>query len=159
MQSGSVESERAKVRALLAFAQELEEERALPFDPTAAGFLTPDAPMEPTREQRRVSRLSDLHGSFTLRQLGEEKRRRQEEEREAAEAKEQAKRQRLEVVEAAAVAREVQDQEFARCEHGCKCGVVPWPWAKWKRCPQCGPKPRVCVVKACVQARNANRAN
>ena len=30
---------------------------------------------------------------------------------------------------------------------------IPCPYAKWKRCPVCGPKNGLCKVKACVAAR------
>jgi hypothetical protein len=42
---------------------------------------------------------------------------------------------------------------FARCEAACSCGVVPCPWASWKRCPTCGPKKGLCKVRVCVAAR------
>ena len=36
---------------------------------------------------------------------------------------------------------------FERCEQVCTCGKQPCPYAKWRRCPQCGPKPSVCKVR------------
>ena len=33
------------------------------------------------------------------------------------------------------------------------CGVIPCPWAKWKRCLNCGPKKGLCKVRECVTAR------
>lgn len=42
---------------------------------------------------------------------------------------------------------------FARCEVACVCGMVPCPYAKWKRCPACGPNNGLCKARACVAAR------
>ena len=42
----------------------------------------------------------------------------------------------------------------AGCKAGCTCGLVPCPWAGWKRCPACGPKKGLCKVRACKAARD-----
>ena len=63
------------------------------------------------------------------------------------------KRQALEKKDEAARAAAQDVTAFERCEHGCACGVVPCPYAKWKRCPTCGPKGSMCKVRACVAAR------
>eukprot|EP00966_Prymnesium_polylepis_P275746 6371167-Prymnesium_polylepis.1 len=99
MVSGSLESEKAKVQRLLTHAQELKALVDAPFDPTAAGVLMPDVitrPDKPGAGRGGRKRLSDLHGSVTMRNVGgeAEKRRLQDEaDRELAEEK---KRQRLE---------------------------------------------------------------
>ena len=42
---------------------------------------------------------------------------------------------------------------FMFCEAVYACGVVPCPWAKWKRCHTFGPKSSLCKARACVAAR------
>jgi hypothetical protein len=155
MVSGSLESERAKVSRLLAYAQGLEAEQDAPFDPAAAGLLVPTAVTRPERQQPAGGRkrLSDLHGSVTMRNVGGEAQKRRLEAEEAAAAVAERKRQRE--AKKAADEREVAERNaaFARCEGGCMCGVVPCPWAKWKRCMVCGPKLGLCKARACVAAR------
>jgi hypothetical protein len=156
MVSGSIESERAKVARLLEHAQELEAERDAPFDPTAAGVLVPDVITRPERQQppKRKRLCSDLHGSVTMRGVGDvAAERREEDEAKAAEVKEK-KRLALMKKETAAREVEVAAAAFARCEVVCVCGIVPCPYAKWKRCPTCGPKNGLCKVRACAAARN-----
>ena len=61
------------MKALRKYAEELEAERDAPFDPKAAGILVPTAVERP--EGRRGAgrkRLSDLHGSVTMREWEEE---------------------------------------------------------------------------------------
>ena len=70
--------------------------------------------------------------------------------RAAAKAK---KLQAAEKKEAEAAAASERDAAFARCELACVCMVTPCPYAKWKRCPACGPKNGLCKVRACVAAR------
>jgi hypothetical protein len=154
MVSGSIESERAKVRRLQEYAEELEAERDAPFDPVKAGVLVPTAVTRRDRQQPAGrKRLSDLHGSVTMRGVGEEAARRNAEAT-AAETAAKEKRQKTEELKAAQE-REMRERHeaFARCEHACTCGVVPCPWAKWKRCPTCGPKSSLCKARACVAAR------
>ena len=67
----------------------------------------------------------------------------------AAEKKRQAASKKDEAARSAA--QEI--AAFERCEHGCVCGVEPCAYAKWKRCPQCGPKSSLCKVRACSVAR------
>ena len=55
--------------------------------------------------------------------------------------------------EAEATAASERNAAFARCELACVCMVTPCPYAKWKRCPECGPKNGLCKVRACVAAR------
>ena len=98
-------------------------------------------------------RLSDLHGSVTMRDVGgEAQKRRLEAEATAAVAAEK-KREREARKEASAREVDERNAAFARCEGGCMCGVVPCLWEKWKRCPVCGPKLGLCKVRACVAAR------
>jgi hypothetical protein len=154
MVSGSIESECAKVARLLKHAEELEAERDEPFDPTAAGVLVPDVIMRPERQQTaKRKRLSDLHGSVTMRAVGDVAAERREEEEAAAAAVKEKQRLALEKKEAAAREAEAAAAAFARCEVMCACGIVPCPYAKWKRCPTCGPKNGLCKVRACVAAR------
>ena len=42
---------------------------------------------------------------------------------------------------------------FEVCEEVCGCVVVPCPWAKWKRCPQCGPKKGLCTNPSIWRAK------
>jgi hypothetical protein len=48
---------------------------------------------------------------------------------------------------------------FARRETACQCGEEPCPYAKWVRCPQCGPKASKCRVRACVTLRKEPAAD
>eukprot|EP00966_Prymnesium_polylepis_P111745 2585064-Prymnesium_polylepis.1 len=155
MVSGSVESEQSKVKALLEYAQELEAERDLPFDPKAAGILVPTVVARPAKEQRGAGRmrLSNLHGSVTMRDVGGEAEKRRLEDKAAADAAQEAKRLREEKKEAAEREASERAAAFARCEHACVCGVIPCPYTKWKRCPTCGPKNGLCKARACVAAR------
>tara|TARA_B110000046_G_scaffold128325_1_gene134725 strand:+ start:2324 stop:2806 length:483 start_codon:yes stop_codon:yes gene_type:complete len=142
------------VKALRKYAEELEAERDAPFDPKAAGILVPTAVERP--EGRRGAgrkRLSDLHGSVTMRDVGGEAEKRRLEDEAARKAVEEKKRQRLE--KKGDEEREAGERiaAFELCEHGCVCGVVPCPYAKRKRCPVCGPNSSVCKVRACVAAR------
>ena len=153
MVSGSIESERAKVKALREYVQELEAERDAPFNPTAAGLLVPTVVQRPERRGAGRKRLSDLHGSVTMRNVGDEAEKRRLEDEAARDAVEKKKRQRQE--QKAGEEREAVERiaAFERCELGCVCGVVPCPYAKWKRCPTCGPKSSACKARACVAAR------
>ena len=155
MVSGSLESERAKVARLLAHAQQLEAEAEAPFDPTAAGVLVPTAVTRPDKEGQgpKRKRLSDLHGSVTMRNVGGvAAERRQEDEAEAA-RKEQKKLAALQKKKEASRAAAERDAAFALCEAQCTCGIIPCPWAGWKRCALCGPKKGLCKAKVCVAAR------
>lgn len=83
MASGCLEAERAKVQLLLAYAKELEAERDMPFDQTAAGVLVPTAVTRPDKPGGRGGRkrLHDMHGSVTMQDVaGEAERRRLEDE-------------------------------------------------------------------------------
>ena len=155
MVSGSLESEKAKVARLLEHAQELEKELEAPFDPTAAGILVPDIVTRPDKPGGRTGRkrLHDLHGSCTMRGLGEEAQRRRLEDEAALAVAAEKKRLATEKKEAERLAAEQRIAAFELCEAACACGVVPCPWAGWKRCPTCGPKSSLCKVRACVAAR------
>ena len=117
MVSGSVESEQSKVKALLEYAQELEAERDLPFDPKAAGILVPTVVARPAKEQRGAGRmrLSNLHGSVTMRDVGGEAEKRRLEDKAAADAAQEAKRLREEKKEAAEREASERAAAFARC--------------------------------------------
>ena len=136
-------------------AEELEAIHEAPFDPTAAGVLVPDVVTRPDKQARGCGRkrLSDLHGSVTMRNVaGEAEKRRLEDEKKEEGAKEK-KRQALEKKEVEKEVAERSAAAFARCEAACACGVAPCPWAGWKRCPACGPKKGLCRVRRCIAAR------
>jgi hypothetical protein len=163
----------AKVENLKKLAQKYKEKSEAAFDPLKAGVLQPlsavhggaavavahdvcaEAEEDEVVRARKRTRLYDKHGSFTLREMRAEKERRKEEIESAAQAKAQrklavaARKSDSDVVEAARL------QGFALCEKQCACGAPPFecPYAKWKRCPRCGPKPSLCKVRACVEAR------
>jgi hypothetical protein len=156
MVSGSLESEKAKVARLVEHAQELEAMVDAPFDQKAAGVLVPSVvtrPDKPAGGRSGRKRLSDLHGSVTMQDVGgeAEKRRLEDEAKEAA--TKEKKRLALEKKEAEKKDAEERATAFARCEAVCVCGVVPCPWKCWKRCPMCGPKKGLCKVRACAAAR------
>lgn len=156
MVSGSVESERAKVKSLLEYAEQLEKQLDAPFDPEAAGLLAPERiPDRKRKDGKKRSRLSDMSGSVTLRNVLGEKRARDEEDQAAADAA-KAKRAAI-AAKKDAVAREQAEKirGFEACEKRCTCGrrSQVCPYAKWVRCPTCGPKPGVCKARACVAAR------
>jgi hypothetical protein len=156
MVSGSLEAERAKVKALRAALEEREAEDDAPFDPVKAGILVPDVITRDEKPQGKPTgkrRLSDLHGSVTMRDVAGEARRRREEAEEAERKKEEKKREAEEKRAAEKRAAQEREAAFAQCEHGCACGVVPCPWLGWKRCPTCGPKKGLCRVRACSAAR------
>jgi hypothetical protein len=150
-----VESEKAKVQRLLAHAQELEAIVDAPFDQKAAGVLVPTAVTRPDKAgagRTGRKRLSDLHGSVTMRNVGGEAEERRLEDEAEEERKKQKKAMAAEKKEAAEKEAAENAAGFARCEAACVCGVVPCPWAGWKRCPMCGPKKGLCKVRACVAA-------
>eukprot|EP00962_Isochrysis_galbana_P037741 scaffold13255_cov128-Isochrysis_galbana.AAC.5 len=174
VRSGSLEAMKAKVEKLMALAANYKSKMEAGFDPLEAGLLVPvsaiagagagripDEDEDESAPARKRSRLSDLHGSFTLREMRAEKDRRKEAEDGAAEERAQRKQ--------AAAKKKAQEEgetafrikAFERCELGCVCvcGAPPFasacPFAKWKRCPTCGPKPGLCKVRACVAARKA----
>ena len=94
-----------------------------------------------------------MAGSMTMQDVRGEKDRRNTEE-EAERARIEANKVEREAKKAAAAAAELEmHAKFEACEHMCACGIVPCPFAKWVRCPQCGPKKGVCRVKKCVEAR------
>ena len=129
MVSGSIESERAKVQALREYAQELEAARDAPFDQEAAGVLVPSVVTRPDKPQQQGrKRLSDLHGSISMRGVGDEARKRRLEDEAAAEKVEAAKQARA--AKKAAEVREAAEREaaFARCEVSCTC--VRWSHAR-----------------------------
>lgn len=168
VRSGSLEAMKAKIEKLKALAAKYKSKMEAGFDPLEAGLLVPvsaiagaepgripDEDEDESAPARKRSRLSDLHGSFTLREMRAEKDRRKEAEDGAAEERAQrkqaaAKKKAQEEGETA-----VRIKAFERCELGCVCGAPPFacPFAKWKRCPTCGPKPGLCKVRACVAAR------
>ena len=154
MVSGSAEALSAKVDALLARAQELEKQSEEPFDPKEAGLLVPKKMGPPGKTKRgKRSRLSAKSGSMTLQDVkGAAAERRAEDT--AREDKAKEKKQKIEEKKAAAASeKEANIAAFEVCEEECACAVVPCPWAKWKRCPQCGPKKGVCKVQGCVAKR------
>ena len=154
MASGSLQSEQAKVQRLLEHAQELEAIVEAPYDPTAGGQLVPDVVMRPDKEGGGGrKRLTALHGSVTMQGVGEEAEQREREAKEQVAAAKEKKLQAAEKKEAAAAAASARDAAFALCEVACVCGVTPCPYAKWKRCPVCGPKNGTCKVRGCVAAR------
>lgn len=155
MTSGSVEAERAKAKALRAALEEREAEDDTPFNPTAAGLLVPDVVTRRNKEKSAGGRkrLSDLHGSMTMRDVRGEAAKRRAEAEAAEAAKQEKKRQALEKKEAGQKEKEEREAAFARCEVLCTCGVIPCPWDGWKRCPVCGPKKGLCKVRACSAAR------
>ena len=155
MASGSLEAEKAKVQRLLRLAQELEAIVEAPFDATAAGVLNPDVITRPDKVEGAGARkrLTAMHGSVTMQGVGEEAELRQKEAEDQAAAVKAKKQQAVERKEAEAAAASERNVAFARCELACVCKVTPCPYAKWKRCPACGPKSRLCKVRVCVAAR------
>jgi hypothetical protein len=172
VRTGSLAAMQAKVEALKVLAQKYKEKSEAAFDPVEAGMLRPvsavdgaapsrvpddEAEEEDGAPARKRSRLSDMHGSFTLREMRAMKERRKE----AVEGAAQEKAQRKQ----AAADKKAQDeaeaagriQAFEQCERECACGAPPCacPFAKWKRCPTCGPKPGLCKARACVAARKS----
>ena len=130
---------------LLEHAQKLEAMLDTPYDPTAAGLLVPDVVTRPDKVGRGSrKRLSDLHGSVTMRDVGGEAEKRRLEEETKEEAVKEKKRQALEKKEAAQIEVTERAAAFALCEEGCVCEVVPCLWTGWKRCPNCGPKKGLC---------------
>ena len=148
-------SEKAKVQRLLEHAQELEAIVEAPFDPTGAGHLIPDVITRPDKEGGGGGRkrLTAMFGSVTMQGVGEEADQREKEAKEQAAAAAAKKEQATQKKEAAAAAASERDAAFVRCEIACACEVTPCPYAKWKRCPACGPKNGLCKVRACVAAR------
>ena len=158
VRSGTKAASDAKLAALTKLALQQEEQLDMPFDPTAAGVLVPDVVTRPDKDpskQRKRRRLSDLHGSISIRGLGDEcESRRLEDEAEVETVK---ARKEASAEKKAAAERETAERAaaFARCEVACACGVEPCPWEKWKRCPSCGPKLGLCKKRDCVAARKA----
>ena len=90
---------------------------------------------------------------MTMQGVKDDKKERRAEEAAAAAAA-AAKRQRIADEKSAAVEKKAEEEKaFGVCEHGCRCGVVPCPWEKWKRCPKCGPKKGLCRARECAAAR------
>lgn len=72
-------------------------------------------------------RLSDLHGSVTMRDVGGEAEKRRLEDEAQQKAVQERKRVAAEKKDEAARAAAAEVAAFERCEHGCACGVVPCP--------------------------------
>ena len=142
---------------MLKYAQQLEAAEEAQFDSTAAGVLVPTAVTRPDKHgaapKRR--RLSDLHGSVTMRNVGGVAAERREEDKAEATRKEQKKVQALEEKKAAARAVVERDAAFALCEAKCVCGVIPCPHGPGGSGarPSCGPKKGLCKARACAAAR------
>ena len=98
--------------------------------PDVPDVLVPDVLTRPERQQpAKRKRLSDLHGSVTMRGVGDVAAERREEDEAAAELTKEKKRQALEKKEAAAHAAEATAAAFARCEVACVCGIIPCPYS------------------------------
>jgi hypothetical protein len=152
MVSGTPEALQAQLQRVTELAEYLQEKVKAGYDPVAAGLLQPER-IKPPERRGTHSRLSDKPGSFTLRNMAGDKREREEDaERHRAEVEQrkQAMASRMQQQRAAAAE---QLQLFEACESACVCGIDPCPFLRWRRCPQCGPKPSVCKVRACVQKR------
>ena len=70
-----------------------------------------------------------------MRNLGGEAEKRRLEDEAKEEAAKEKKRMALEKKDAEQKEAEERVAAFARCEAVCVCGVVPCPFAGWKRCP------------------------
>ena len=128
LQSGTVEAERAKAKALLEYATELEEQLEQPFDAKRAGVLVPTHATIVRRAPRTKSRLSDKHGSMTMQDVKGDKNKRKAQDGEKAAAA-AGKRQRAADAKAeVARDKEARDAAFAICEVECACGMIPCPW-------------------------------
>lgn len=152
IESGSAASLEHKLKKLKEYTKQLEEEVEKPYDAVRGGLLVPEKVAPPERRTTK-SRLSDMSGSVTMRDILNEKERRKAEE-EAAEQAATARRE--ENAKKKALADEQKQAmlaAFERCEFQCNCGLVPCPYAKWKRCPQCGPKNHACRVRLCIEKR------
>ena len=145
VQSGSLEAAEAKVTALLSYAQgleaerdALEAERDAPFDPAAAGVLVPDVVTRPERQKPAGrKRLTDMHGSVTMRGVGDEAKKRRLEDEAKSELVQAGKRLRLEKREAEERAAAEHVVAFARCEAGCSCvrgDPMPIRWVEALSC-------------------------
>ena len=135
--------------------EELDAKASEEFSPTAADILVPDAVTKAPARSRTKSKLSDMHGSFTLQDVHGEKKRRIAEEKAAADEA-AAKRAAAEKKKSdAAQERDALVAGFEACEHGCVCPSQPCAWASWKRVARpAGPRRGyVRSVRACVAAR------
>ena len=93
-----------------------------------------------------------------LRNVGGEKKRRRAEEEAAAAVIEEKKdaaaaRKATEEAARATAISGFEQCEATRVEGKCACRPV-CEYAKWVRCPTCGPKSGMCRVRACVEACN-----
>ena len=145
---------KAKFEQMKEYAEELEKKAAAQFSPLETGMLEPDVVTRqaPVRAKTK-SKLSDMHGSFTMQDVSGEKQKRVAEDKSAAEEA-ASKRQRVtEKKDETARVRAETVAGFEACEHACVCPSQPCVWVGWKRCPACGPKKGTCRVCTCIAAR------
>ena len=134
-------------------AEELESKLAAQFNPLTTGLLEPDVVVKAPVRSKTRSKLSDMHGSFSMQDVSGEKQKRIAEDASAT-AEAAAKRQKAaEKKDESARARAEVVAGFEGCELACVCPSQPCVWSGWKRCPACGPKKGVCKVRVCVAAR------
>ena len=166
MRGESLAGMRAKFFAVTEYARSLEskvdELKAAPFDPEDVPFLM--KPKELVAKKKRDRSQVDMSvyegGSASLRNLratfGAKRAAVAEKAAGVNARKEATAGKKAEVTEAAAQL----IVDFELCAEVCACGVSPCPMLGMKRCETCWAagrpsiKPRLCVVRDCVAARN-----
>ena len=166
LRGGSLAGMKAKFDAVASHARSLEGRvtalEAAPLDPEKVPFLMkPKELVEKAKRDRSQADMSVYEGgSASLRNLrqhfGEKRAKVAEKAAAVEERKEERAAKKTEVADASAQLL----FDFERCLEACACGVKPCPMQGMKRCATCqvagrpSIKPRVCVVRECVAARN-----
>ena len=162
MRRGSLAAVQAKLEAVVAHAKGLEAILAQGYvDPETVPFLMKPKELDPAKKRDRSQADMSLFegGSASLRNV----RKTCDAKRAEVEAKAKAVEGRKEDAagkKAAAAAAAVQlIADYELCAQACACGQSPCPMEGMKACDSCRAagrpwlKPRVCVVRECVQAR------
>ena len=166
MRGRSLAGMQAKFDAVASHARALEEQvtslQAAPFDPESVPFLM--KPKELVEKKKRDRSQVDMSiyegGSASLRNLRQVFGVKRAAVAEKAAAVEERKDERAAKKTEAADAIAQLVAAFELCAEVCACGVSPCPMRGMKRCETCQAagrpsiKPRICVVRECVSARN-----
>ena len=162
MRRGSLAAMTAKFEAVAAHARQLEAVVAHGYvDQETVPFLMKPTELDPSKKRDRSQAAMTLFegGSASLRNV----RKTCDAKRGAAEEKaagiQARKEERAEQQSAAVAAAAKLIADYELCAQACACGESPCPMQGLKACSTCRAagrpwlKPRVCVVRECVEAR------
>ena len=151
VRTGSLAAAQAQVEQLQAY---IAANTHAPFDPVAAGLLTPRT-SQPTKRTRDKTRIEESEGGDSfLRDLAASARAKQLRKEEHVAGVTARKEARVEARTEKQSEKELLLCNFMRCRPTCQCGVVPCPMEGMHHCSVCGDiKRNVCRKQACVAKR------